>query len=95
MIRGKPSLEVALFPRNDHQHHEAERWKKRDQHAETVHPGGEPDLKERADKSEAGSVDRRHLNPLERQVEVSTLSDELPASLTNSLSGFIRLPSGL
>src|SRR5262245_6467481 len=36
-----------LFSRNDHQHHEGQRGKKREQQAETVDPCSESDLKER------------------------------------------------
>src|SRR6185312_12720822 len=47
ILRGKPSLEIALLSRNDHQHHEGQRRKKRDQQAETVDPRCESELKER------------------------------------------------
>src|SRR6185503_16505982 len=47
ILRGKPSLEIALLSRNDHQHHEGQRRKKRDQQAETVDPCCESELKER------------------------------------------------
>jgi len=47
VLRGKPSLEVALFSRNDHQRHECQRWNEREQNDQAVDPCSESELKER------------------------------------------------
>src|SRR5436190_7379436 len=47
VLGGKAGLEVALLPRNDEERHQRERWKKHDQHADTVDPRSESDLQER------------------------------------------------
>src|SRR5437868_4382917 len=47
VVRGKPRLQVALFPRNHHQRHKCERGKEHEQYAETVDPGSESDLEQR------------------------------------------------
>src|SRR5690606_2235874 len=44
---GKPLFEVALFPRNAHQHDDRQRRQQRDQHDDAVYPGRDPALEQR------------------------------------------------